>query len=204
MVMSKTQFALKPRAPFAGLPVASSPGRGVILHDRDGLGLATVLARKNAAETLPHRLRERFGIDLPRGPKRSSAGDVALIGTGPGAWLASKERGGNAFSVELREAIGDLASISDQSDGHAVLRLSGPKVRNTLYKLVPVDVHPSAFTIGHVAATVAAHIGVTLWRLDDGPDGSPVFEIAVYRAYAESFWHALTDSAAEFGIEVAP
>lgn len=89
--------------------------------------------------------------------------------------------------------------MSDQGDGYAVLHLAGPRVRDTLCKLVPVDMHPRTFKIGDVAVTVAAHIGATLRRLEDHADGSPVFEIAVFRSLATSFWQALSESAAEFG-----
>lgn len=191
------------RAPFADLPAASAARRGVIVSDRDGLGLATVLARKGQSEALAQRVRERFRIELPQGSRRATAGDVALAGTGPGAWLASCERGGNAFAVSLRETIGDLAAVSDQSDGYAVLRLSGPGVRDTLCKLIPVDVHARAFEVGDVAVTAAAHIGATLWRLEDYSPGSPIFEIAVFRSFAASFWRALSESAAEFGFHEA-
>lgn len=194
---------LTPRAPFAGLPLRATTDRGVIVCDRDGLGLATVLVRKAQHETLAQRVQEHFRLELPQGPHRAAAGDLALAGTGPGSWLATCEHGGNAFAIHLREKIGDLASVSDQSDGYAVLRVSGPRIRDTLSKMVPVDVHPRVFRIGNVAATVAAHIGATLWRLDDSKDGSPVFEIAVFRSLAASFWHALSESAAEFGMVMA-
>ena len=192
---------LVPRAPFAGLlPVAPNAGCGVIVSDRDGLGLATVLARKDADAALAQRVCEHFRVELPQGPYRATGGHFALAGTGPRAWLATFERGGNGFAVRLRERIGDLASVSDQSDGYALLRLAGPKVRDTLCKLVPLDVHPRAFKIGDVAVTVAAHIGATLWRLEDHADGSPVFEIAVFRGLATSLWQALRESAAEFDV----
>lgn len=190
---------LVPRVPFADLPVVPAAGRGVIVSDREGLGLATVLVRNGRSAALAQRMRERFSIELPRGPYRTTAGDLSMAATGPGTWLATFERGGNAFAVSLREMIGDLASVSDQSHGYAVLGLAGPSVRDTLCKLVPVDVHPRAFKIGDVAATAAAHIGATLWRIEDHADGSPAFEIAVFRSLATSFWHALFESAAEFG-----
>jgi len=200
--MSNPYPALISRAPFADHPVNPSELHGVTVSDRDGLGLAIVLVRKDKTAALAERIRSHFDIELPQGPQRTTAGELALAGTGPGAWLATSERGRTALAQSLRETIGDLASVSDQSDGYAVLRLSGPKLRATLCKLIPIDVHPRTFRIGDAATTVAAHIGVTVWRLEDGPDGSPVFEIAMYRSYAGSFWHALSYSAAEFGIVV--
>jgi sarcosine oxidase subunit gamma len=147
---------------------------------------------------LTQRLRERFGIELPHGPRRAAAGAVAFAGIGPHAWLASSEKHGHGFARLLKEAVGDAASVADQSSGYAILRVTGPKLRETLAKILPLDLHPRCFVRGDVASTTASHVGATLWRLEDADD-SPVFEIAVFRSLAASFWHALTDSAAEFG-----
>ena len=93
-----------------------------------------------------------------------------------------------------------MASVSDQSSGYAILRLSGPMVRDTLAKILPIDLHERAFEPDRVASTTASHVGATLWRLADAVDGSPVFEIAVFRSLVGSFWHNLASSAAEFGL----
>ncbi|MFC4311596.1 sarcosine oxidase subunit gamma [Steroidobacter flavus] len=187
------------RAPFLDLPVASSPDAGVIACDRGGLGIASVLARRGRYEEFAGKCRQRFGVELLSGPRRSIGEDIAFIATGPNAWLATREDDANGLAVELAEALDDCAAIADQSDGQAVLRLSGPKTRETLCKLVPIDLHPRAFAVGDVAVTVAAHMGATLWRLPDEPKGHAVFEIAVYRSLAANFWTALTESAAEYG-----
>jgi sarcosine oxidase subunit gamma len=191
---------LAPRSAFAGLARAVGEGAGVVVTDRDGIGFATVLARKGRAAVLAGRVRERFGIDLPTGPKRVASGAIAFAGTGPDAWLATAERG-DGFAATLREALNDLAAVSDQSGGTAALRLAGPRVRDALAKGVTIDVHPRSFAVGDVAVTAAAHIGVTLWRLDDDADGA-VFEVAIARSFAGSFWHWLSASAAEFGLVV--
>jgi heterotetrameric sarcosine oxidase gamma subunit len=103
------------------------------------------------------------------------------------------------FTSTLREAVEDLAAVSDQTGGYAVLRLTGPRVRDALAKFIPLDLHARAFEPGAAASTSASHIPVTLWRLADDSDGQPVFEIAAPRSYAGSFWHVVTESAAEFG-----
>jgi sarcosine oxidase gamma subunit len=41
-------------------------------------------------------------------------------------------------------------------------------------------------------STVAGHMNVILWRLEDEPEGSPDLEIAVFRSFAGSLWHDLT------------
>lgn len=194
--------ALIPSAPFSGWAHSIGAGGGIIATDRDGLGLATVAVRKAQGPALTQHVKECFGLLLPVGPHRAAAAGVAFAGTGPGVWLATQEKGGNEFAAALEEKIGAVAAVTDQSDGYAVLRLAGPKVRDALAKIIPLDVHPAAFKSGDVASTVASHMGVTLWRLEDAADGSPVFEFAVFRSLAGSFWHALSLSAAEFGLRV--
>lgn len=184
---------------FASLLSPVGTGRGVVVADRDGLGIASVAAGRGKAEALARHARERFGLELPKKPQRMASGDLAFVGVGPGAWLATHERGSVMLGRELA-SLGDLAATADQSDGYAVLRLTGPRVRDALAKLVFIDLHPDAFAVGSVASTQAAHLGVILWRLDDAGDGA-VFEIAMYRSFAGSFWHALSESAAEFGLQ---
>jgi heterotetrameric sarcosine oxidase gamma subunit len=172
----------------------------VVVTERNELELASVMVRKRQHAALVERLWERFQIELPQGPCRTCAGRLALLGTGPGTWLAMQVTTAPSASAEpplaltpaLTEAIGDLTSVCDQSDGYAVLRLSGPNIREMLCKLVPLDLHPRAFKIGDVASTAVAHMGVTLWRLDDEATGLSVFELAFYRSFAKSFWHALS------------
>lgn len=191
-----------PLSAFAGLAVPADAAGSVFVTDRDGMGFATVLVRKGRTAALATRVRDRFGIELPGDARRAAARDIAFAGIGRGAWLASNERAGEGFALALRHELGDLASVSDQSDGYAALRLSGPKARATLQKLVSIDLHPAVFMPGHVAATLAAHMSINLWRLEDTADGSAVFELTVFRSLSHSLWHALANSAAEFGLVV--
>lgn len=191
---------LLPRSAFAGIAATIGDGAGMVATDRDGIGLATVLARNGEATAIAERVRQRFGIALPAGPQRVAGNMVAFAGTGPDAWLATSERD-DGLAAALAAALGDLASIADQSGGYAVIRLSGPKARDALAKGVTIDLHPRAFAPGAVAVTAAAHVGITLWRLADDADGA-TFEIVVARSLAGSFWHWLSASAAEFGLIV--
>jgi heterotetrameric sarcosine oxidase gamma subunit len=180
--------------------IQSAADRGVNIVERDELGLASLHVRKGEGAALIRRIHESFQIELPQKPRRAFAGDVALAGIGPGAWLAIHNDAGNAFSVSLRKTLGDLASVCDQSDGYVVLRVSGRRIREAMTRFVPIDFHPRAFKSGDVAVTVAAHVAVTLWRLDDDADGSEMFEIAVLRSFFESFSRALCESVAALDI----
>jgi heterotetrameric sarcosine oxidase gamma subunit len=191
---------LTPLSSFTSFPATAPAGRGVVVTDRDGVGIAVVLVRQGKTAALVQRMREHFGIDLPLGPRCARRPNIAISGIRPGGWLATCDQAGNAFAAHLRETVADLACVSDQSDGYALLRLTGPMVRDALTKLFPIDLHSRAFQPGDVAATLAAHIAITVWRMADASDGCSVFEIAVPRSFAGSFAHALRDSAAEFGL----
>ena len=195
---------LTPCSALQGLAIpgrygAVNGGPGVLLSERAGLALAAVMVRKGAREALTRRVRTVFGLDLPPTSRRAALGSLAFVWVGPGHWLAVTEGGdGNSFEKLLRHDLSNLASITDQSDGRAVVRIAGIRARDALAKGVPVDLNPRVFTAGDAAVTTVGHIGVHLWQLD----GAPTYEFAVFRSYAAAFWRWLIDSAAEFGVAV--
>jgi sarcosine oxidase subunit gamma len=197
---------LQARLPLEGILVPDGPAgghtrpAGIVLCERAGLGLAAIQARRGRAAELAHVIRERFGIDLPAGPERAAAGPLAFLGVGPGKWLALHDGGDPAFVAGLAAGLTGLAAVVDQSDGYAVLRVSGPAAREALQKALPVDLHPRAFGPGDVAVTSMAHVGVTVWQLD----ATPVYELAAARSFAGNFHHALLVSAGVYGVRVAP
>lgn len=204
--MAKSLLAdlvLEARSPFAGVLGDYGIDRaGVTVTDLDGTGIASVLALKTSGIALGETVRVEFGIDLPDGPRRVANKDTAFIGVGDGRWLAISETGGNDFAQDLGERLAGLAGVTDQSDGFGLVRLGGPDVRRTLAKGLGIDLSPEAFPIDAVAATALGHIGVTIWRREDAPEGTPVFEIALFSSMAQSFNHWLCMSAGEFGLKV--
>ena len=164
----------------------------MIITPRDSLGMTKVLARRGQAPALARQFQSHFGISLPNTPRRVVAGELAVVGLGPNTWLATWEQAGNEFAQALKPLVAGLASVSDQSDAYVVLRVTGPGVREILAKLIPIDLHPRVFAVGQVAESIAAHMGVLLWRLEDqATDGTPVFELAVPRSLSVSFCQAL-------------
>jgi sarcosine oxidase subunit gamma len=186
------------RSPFDGhlKPIGSSPSAGVVASELANRQIATVIARRDRAAFVA-KARSAFGIDLTGGPRRISAEGLSFVGTGPRTWIALRD-GGGPLVEELQRTFGDHAAVSDQSDGLAVLRLSGDRVRATFEKGLGIDLHPRAFGPGDAAATTCAHLGVTLWQLDE----APTYEIAVFRSLVPDFCHWLAESAAEYGVRV--
>jgi sarcosine oxidase subunit gamma len=173
---------------------------GVTIEERTGLGLATVAARKGAAKALKQAVASAYGVELPDRSRAVHGPSVSFIGYGPGQWLAVSEAfAGEKLARELGERLRGLASISDQSGGRTVLRLSGPRARAVLAKGLTIDLHPRAFEPGNAATSTISLMGVQIWQVDDAPS----YDLAIFRSVSASFWRWLTASAAEFGYQVA-
>ena len=189
---------------LAGLAVPGRFGKpdgepGVLISERVGLGLATVGARKGQAVALKEAVAEAYGVALPESSAVAQGPVVIFIGQGPGQWLAVSEALANeALARDLSAKLQGLASISDQSGGRTVLRISGKRAREVLAKGLPIDLDPRAFPLGSAATSVISLMGVQLWQLDD----TRSYDIAIFRSLSQSFWRWLTSSAAEFGYEV--
>jgi sarcosine oxidase subunit gamma len=187
---------------LAGLAV---PGRygyaggepGVTIAERIGLGLATVAARKGAP--LRAAVKASYGVNLPDDSTVGQGPEVSFVGYGPGQWLAvSGTLRNDTLAKQLGQDLKGLASVSDQSGGRTVLRLSGMRARDALAKGLPIDLHPSVFGPGSAATSTISLMGVQLWQVDE----APTYDIALFRSVSASFWRWLIASAAEFGYEV--
>ena len=97
--------------------------------------------------------------------------------------------------------LGRLPQPSRKRRRSPITRMRGAKARTMLAKLSSIDLHPDAFPVGAAAATSMDHTSVTLWRGKDR-DGLAVFNVLVFATFAESLWHTMLDSAAEFGVAI--
>ena len=190
---------------LAGIAVPGRFGKpdgepGVMIGELSGLGLATVASRQGQDAALKSAVLQAYGVQLPESSRVAQGSAVSFIGYGLGQWLAvSESLAHEALAGDLSQRLAGLASISDQSGGRTVLRVSGPRARDVLAKGLPVDLDPRAFPLGSAAASVIGHMGVQLWQVDD----TRSYDIAVFRSLSQSFWRWLTASAAEFGYEVS-
>jgi heterotetrameric sarcosine oxidase gamma subunit len=159
--------------------------------------IATVMSRGDDA-ALAARIHGAFGMALPSGPRRVSNGVEAFIGVGPGVWLAVFEKAGPLMASKLAASLARLASVADQTSAYAVLRITGDAAREVLSRGAFIDFDPSVFGPGSAAVTTISHIGVSIWQIDD----VPTFEIALFRSYADSFWHWLTTTCTALDVQL--
>lgn len=115
----------------------------------------------------------------------------------PGEWLVVSTTLG---AVVVENALAEIAgaSVIDQSDGRALLRIHGPNVRKILAKCVAVDLHSDALPIGTSANMLCCHVAVNLART-----GADTFEIVVVRSFCGSVFEDVMEMGREFALTAA-
>lgn len=158
---------------------------GVELSVLHPASIVTVTARKDCADRLRDALAELK--------------DCSVYWAGfQQYYVVAEGRPDDALYREVMEQLSGIATICDQSHGRIIIRIAGPKARQTLGKGTPVDLHPDEFAVGKSALTQMTHVVVHLTRT-----GKDTFEISLFRGFAESFWEWLTQQAGEFGYRIA-
>lgn len=188
-------------APFAGL----APGRHGRADGTAGVTLAPITGGATVLVALPGAdrpaasaaLEARFGTPLPAAGRVTEKGGVAVLWAGAGRWLVTAESLPSGILVtELARVLGPGAALVDQTDGRVSFRLTGPKVTDTLAKLVGLDLDLSAFAVETTAVTALAHVTAQLWRI--APDA---FDVSVPRSFIGSVLEAVAEAAAEHGLD---
>jgi len=199
--VSETRFV--PRSAFDGLRTgrrgAAFPEPGITVVECGNRLLASVAARRDKADSAAACLAQRFGLDPPRAPRYATSGGICLAWSGPDQWMAHAEASVVPdLADRLQVALAGLASVTDQTDGWASLRLSGARTREVLAKGLALDVHPRVFRSGDVALGQIEGMPIRLLQVHE----APVYEIMAYRSMARCFFEWLQDSASEFGLEL--
>lgn len=163
---------LTAKSPCAGLlPVAHGPWR---LEEVEPGRLTWLSPFKGQAAALDALLLEKHGLRWP-GP---GEGDARLF------WCGMDQA--MLMGVEPDEALDDVAAVSDQSDGWAVVRLSGAGAQDVLARLVPVDLRDASFPMGKVVRTLCQHMTVTILR-----ESADAFLILGFRSMARTLVHEI-------------
>ena len=149
-------------------------------------------------------LRSALRLGLPFDPLTSSlSGETAFLWMGPDEWMlvsAEAEAAARA-SAACAALAGVHHQLVDVSDYYTVIELAGPRARELLMKLTPLDVHPRAFRAGMVTGSLFGRANATLWQTaDDAEDGGPVFRLFVRWSMADYLWCLLADAGREWGV----
>jgi heterotetrameric sarcosine oxidase gamma subunit len=106
-----------------------------------------------------------------------------------------------AFLLGVEAPVLQGAAVTDQTDGWAVLSLSGAAAVEVLARLVPVDLRLQTFPAGKALRSSLNHMNAVILRV-----GDYAFEIMVFRSMALTAWHELETTmhmvAARAGVKI--
>ncbi|HKE40423.1 MAG TPA: sarcosine oxidase subunit gamma family protein [Casimicrobiaceae bacterium] len=147
--------------------------------------------------------RELFGVVLPLTPNTiARSGSVNALWLAPASWLLIE--GGTSALVDFaakRDALNAVGgALFDVSDSRIAWRISGIHAATLLAKHCPLDFHVRAFPTGTCAQSLFGRVNALFVRAEDYSG----FTLMVARSFAHDVWHALCESAAQYGYDVQP
>lgn len=169
--------------------LGESDSVGVSLQDVQGLVLYQVAAWPDSVEVIGKQIAKTAGCDRAPGPCRAEAGNnAAALRIEPLKWWL--------YGVEAPEVDAEQGAILDISHSRTHIRIAGPEAMSLLNRHLSLDLREQSFPLGSVASSLIHHVGVTLWRSDDG------YELFIPRGFALSLWEGIIESATQFGMEI--
>ncbi|WP_282064644.1 sarcosine oxidase subunit gamma [Aliiroseovarius marinus] len=147
--------------------------------------LASVAAREGQKGALQMVLP----LTLPDVGKSTTQGDFTAFWTGPDQWMISADHDQHELlAAELKQMVGDTASVVEQTDGWCRFDVSGAALCDLIERLSNVPVR--TMSTGDVIRGTVEHLGAFLWRLADDR-----MAVTAPRSSAASLHHALVAAA---------
>lgn len=162
------------------------------ITERVDLALASVAARRGRMADLAAAARAA-GVPLPDAARHQAGAPYSAFWTAPDMWFVEAPFGSHeVIADQLKAALGDAASITEQTDAWVIFDLAAADLAPLLERLCNVDFR--AVPKGYATRTVMEHLGVYLVKLDQGA-------VRLYgpRSSAQSLMHALEAAAASVG-----
>ena len=151
------------------------------LTERASDDITSIAPFTRQEEAVSDLLKQTIGHPLP-GPGATCGDDATrLICMGRGQVLL--------VCAPVPEGLDQLAALTDQSDGWAMMRLSGAGASDVLSRLCPLDLRRTTFAIGQTARTELAHMMASVTRID-----AQVFDLMVMRSFARTAVHDLNSA----------
>ena len=181
---------LTPVSPLSGY---TSSHDGNSLAEVTGLAFVSLAVSAGNGKAFAAAVKKAWKIEVPPPGMSTTAGDIRLIWTAPDQYhLLMPEPAGNPSGDPLApvmKAVSDTAWLTDQSDSYCMLRLEGPRSREALERICPLDPHPGSFAVDAASRTAMEHLGVLLVR-----EQADRYLLMSARSSARSFLHAVETS----------
>ncbi len=167
-------FTLEARSPCAGLlPLRIGAVRA---EEMPFQPITSVMPLAGQEKSVSSALSKQLGAGLPEVGQIAEGKGTCVIWSGLGQYMV--------LGAEVAPIKG--AALTDQSDAWAHVALEGPRARDVLARLVPMDLRDATFGEGAAARTLVQHMNAVLLRT-----GAARYEVMVFRSMAHTLVHDL-------------
>lgn len=171
-------------------------GPGVTLREIRDAGLWQISGWPGTMEAVGEQLVAIVGAEAAPGPLKSAAGSKGtLIRVQPFVWWLTRASEQTAKEATAIDA--ELGTALDLSHSRTVIRIEGPRARDLLNRGLSTDLRPASFPDGSFAGGAIHQVGVHLHHRDSG------YDLYIPRGFAVTLWEFLTETATQWGYEVA-
>lgn len=181
---------LKPITPLGGSGPRVDSYAGLTITENPSRALASLSARLGHEADCAARAQDLIGMPLPAPGQSGIGADFSAIWIGPDSWMIEADHNSHELlAAELKAAVGDSASVVEQTDAWCRFDLAGPAICDVLERLCNVDIR--AMRSGAATRCMIHHIGCYLWCHEARTSVS----ILGPRSSARSLHHALSEIA---------
>ncbi len=206
--MSETTAAAVARSPIAASPATVLDGWEVSARAATGastLSDETPLAKVHVRAPFDGAGREALGVRFGRTLRTDvGSGEVLLVGSAPGEWLALGAPGtAPALRTALEERLagtGEFTSVLDLTHGRALMRLQGPGATTVLARVCAIDLADTVTPDGTALRTSVAAVVTDVVR--DDVSGVRSYLLHCERSSGQYLWDALLDAGSRSAVEV--
>lgn len=182
--------SLKPLTPLGGTAPRRDEFAGLTLVENPDWAMASVAARAGSVRKLASAFTSFAQGKLAAVEAIDSSGNIINFWTAPDQWMVTAPFASHEnLAADLKSALGDTASVVEQTDGWCRFDLTGTYVVDTLERLSAAN--SRRMPANRVCRTQIDHLGCFMLCHKAGQD----FSILGPRSAARSLHHALRTAA---------
>jgi len=165
---------------------------GVNVSEVIGKSLVMVAIPRGALADVESAIKKSCGLSIPKMEQSTKSLDssITLWRLQNSQFLAYFSYEGDDSESHLKGKLDAPAYYTDQSDTWAMIRVKGPRSRDVLERICPINIDKDVFSVGNVSRTVMEHIGTIIFRDEDDS-----YVLLTMRSFGRSMLHAIEVSA---------
>jgi heterotetrameric sarcosine oxidase gamma subunit len=170
--------------------------RRLRLGERHGWHLVQASHYAGAAPRFEAAVQGVIGQPLPSSASTAMhAGGDLVLRTAPDQYWIFTANATRAAALAAAVPV-DAGAVLVLSGSRTCIVIDGASAREVLMKLLPIDLHPTAFPVGGFVQSGIHHVGGLLHRA-----AADRYEFYALRTYAATTWEAIADAARSHGYD---